>query len=201
MIKTIFFDIGGVLIDINFRKTSQYISDCTDLSVNQIENSFPHEEHNKYEKGLISDHEWFLAYKESLPQPCCLKESDFWRSWKILLGKETKVLNIMKKLKVNYSIWLLSNTNPKHINDEIDKKYKFPKIVDGSIYSFDIGFRKPEKEIYIRAANIVDLNPEECLFIDDLSENIEAAKKVGFLGIHFKSYSQLKNHLLDKGFL
>ena len=89
MIKTIFFDIGGVLIDINFRKTSQYISDCTDLSVNQIENSFPREEHNKYEKGLLSNHEWFLAYKESLPQPCCLKESDFWRSWKILLGKET----------------------------------------------------------------------------------------------------------------
>jgi len=201
MIKTIFFDIGGVLVDINFKKTSQYLSDCTDLSINQIESSFPDEEHSKYEKGLISNHEWFLAYRESLPQPCCLKESDFWKSWKILLGKETEVINIMKKLKKHYSIWLLSNTNPKHIKDEIDKNYKFPKIVDGSIYSFDVGFRKPEKEIYFKAADIAGSNPEECLFIDDLFENVEAAKKVGFSCIHFKSYNQLNISLKEKGYL
>ncbi len=137
MIKTIFFDIGGVLININFKKSFQFISECTNLSINQLKSSFPYKEHNKYEKGLISNYEWFLAYKNSLPQSCNLKESDFWIFWKILLGKETKVLNIMKKLKNNYSIWLLSNTNPKHIKDEIDKRYKFPDLVDGSIFSFD----------------------------------------------------------------
>jgi len=201
MIKTIFFDIGGVLIDINFRKTSRYLADCTDLSIKVIENAFPFQDHNKYEKGILTDYEWFISVKESLPQSCCLKESDFWKAWKILLGRETKVVDIMKKLKKKYSIWLLSNTNSKHINDEIDKKYLFPKIVDDSIYSFEVGFRKPEKEIYIRAASMANSNPEECLFIDDIFENIEAAKKVGFLGIHFKSYNQLIISLIDKGVL
>ncbi len=59
-----------------------------------------------------------MAVKEALPQPCCLKESDFWKGWKLLLGEEKKTLSILKKLKSNYNIWLLSNTNPKHIQDE-----------------------------------------------------------------------------------
>ena len=76
MIKTIFFDIGGVLIDIHPEKTYQYISDCVDLSPDIIEKKFPWEAHNEYEKGYISDRDWFMAVKEALPQPCCLKESD-----------------------------------------------------------------------------------------------------------------------------
>ena len=51
MIKTIFFDIGGVLIDIHPEKTYQYISDCVDLSPDIIEKKFPWEAHNEYEKG------------------------------------------------------------------------------------------------------------------------------------------------------
>ena len=84
MIKTIFFDIGGVLIDIHPEKTYQYISDCVDLSPEIIEKKFPWEAHNEYEKGYISDRDWFMAVKEALPQPCCLKESDFWKGWKLL---------------------------------------------------------------------------------------------------------------------
>ena len=123
MIKTIFFDIGGVLIDIHPEKTYQYISDCVDLSPDIIEKKFPWEAHNEYEKGYISDRDWFMAVKEALPQPCCLKESDFWKGWKLLLGEEKKTLSILQKLKSNYNIWLLSNTNSKHIQDEIEINY------------------------------------------------------------------------------
>ena len=199
MIKTIFFDIGGVLIDISFKRTSKFISDCIDVPVSKIEESFPSLIHDRYEKGLISDREWFVKYKGSLPQPCCLKEVDFWKAWSLLLGKETEVVSLMAKLKTKYSIWLLSNTNPKHINDEIEKNYRFPKLIDGAIYSFDIGFRKPEKEIYIKAAKIAKSKPGECFFIDDLKDNIKAAKKVGFHGVHFKSYEQLYTHLKKEG--
>ena len=190
-INTIFFDIGGVLIDINFKRTAQFLADCTDLTVEEIESSFPIKDHDNYEKGILSDQDFFLAVKESLPQPCCLKESDFWKAWRLLLGEETEVVKILKKLKKNYSIWLLSNTNPKHINDEIEKNYSFPKLVDGAIYSFNIGHRKPENEIYIKAAQMAKSDPKECLFIDDLYENVESANNIGFSSIHFKSFKDL----------
>ena len=77
MIKTIFFDIGGVLIDIHPERTYQYISDSIDINISTIENRFPWGSHDKYERGTLSDEEWFCAYREALPQPCCLKSSDF----------------------------------------------------------------------------------------------------------------------------
>ena len=199
MIKTIFFDIGGVLIDISFRRASKFISDCIDVPVSKVEEAFPSSIHDRYEKGLISNHDWFTKYKESLPQPCFLKEVDFWKAWSLLLGKETKVVSLIEKLKTKYSIWLLSNTNPKHINDEIEKNYRFPKLIDGAIYSFNVGFRKPEKEIYIKAAKVAKSKPDECFFIDDLRDNIQVAKEVGFHGVHFKSYEKLVTYLKKEG--
>ena len=92
MITTIFFDIGGVLIDIHPDRTYQYLSDCIDIDKSIIKECFPWDAYTEYEKGLINDREWFFAIKESLPQPCCLKESEFWKGWMLLLGKEKETL-------------------------------------------------------------------------------------------------------------
>jgi len=155
----------------------------------------------KYATGNVTAHEWFLAVKESLPQPCCLKESDFWHAWKLLLGDEKDTVNILKELSGNYSIWLLSNTNPKHIRDEIEKRYTFPNLVSGSVYSFNVGLRKPDKEIYLTAAELSGTEPANSLFIDDMAENIDAATEVGFTGIQYLSTEQLIEDLTQLGIM
>jgi len=161
MKKTLIFDIGGVLLDIHPDKTFQYLSDATDLEFSVIKNNFPWYLHVEYEKGNLTNKEWFLSFRDSLPQPCCLKESDFWKAWSLLLGKEKDTVQLFKSLSKNYSIWLLSNTNPKHIQDEIEKKYLFPSLVDGKVYSFDVGYRKPESEIYNIFLQKSKSNPQE----------------------------------------
>lgn len=201
MIKTIFFDIGGVLIDIHPERTYQYLSDSADVEVSMVKESFPWDAHDQYERGIMNNEDWFITYKESLPQPCCLKRSDFWNAWKLLLGEEKNTVNILEALNKQYSIWLLSNTNPKHIQDEIEKRYLFPSLVNGAVYSFDVGVRKPEKEIYEIAMQRANANPQECLFIDDLLENIQAAKQIGIEGIHFISFEQLKQELVRLGII
>ena len=201
MIKTIFFDIGGVLIDIHPERTYQYLSDSADVEVGMVKESFPWDAHDQYERGIMNNEDWFITYKESLPQPCCLKRSDFWNAWKLLLGEEKNTVNILEALNKQYSIWLLSNTNPKHIQDEIEKRYLFPSLVNGAVYSFDVGVRKPEKEIYEIAMQRANANPQDCLFIDDLLENIQAAKQIGIEGIHFISSEQLKQELVHLGII
>ena len=201
MIKTIFFDIGGVLIDIHPERTYQYLSDSADVEVSMVKESFPWDAHDQYERGIINNEDWFITYKESLPQPCCLKRSDFWNAWKLLLGEEKNTVNILEALNKQYSIWLLSNTTPKHIQDEIEKRYLFPSLVNGAVYSFDVGVRKPEKEIYEIAMQRANANPQECLFIDDLLVNIQAAKQIGIEGIHFISSEQLKQELVHLGII
>ena len=183
-IKVIFFDIGGVLLHIHPDKMINRISDITGLSYERVRLSFPEKGHDIYEKGQMTNQEWFQTFKSSLPSNSGLTENKFWGAWALILGEESKVIDILLELKKYYKIWLLSNTNPKHIQDELDNKYVFPKLVDGAIYSYDVGLRKPDKSIYIKACELAKVNPVESVFIDDLIENIDGAKKVGINGIH-----------------
>ena len=190
-ITTVVFDIGGGLLDIHPEKTYQYISDSTEINIDVVKNRFPWDAHDEYERGNLTDKEWFFAFRDSLPQPCCLKESDFWKAWSLLLGEEKKTVKLFTDLSKNYSLWLLSNTNPKHIQHEIEKKYLFPSLVNGAIYSFDTGYRKPEKKIYDILLKKCQSKPNECVFIDDLIENVHAAQSIGIHGLHYKDQKNL----------
>ena len=195
MIKNIFFDIGNVLIHIHPDRCAQHWADSADLPLDVIKDAFPLETHDAYEKGELSGHEFFLALRGALPQPCCLKESDFWRGWQKLLGDETMVSQLLKLLFPDYNIWLLSNTNSQHIKDEINLRYNFTKYIDGAIYSFDAASRKPDVAIYEYALKKSGAMASESVFIDDLLPNIEAVNSLGWKGIDYQNINQLINEL------
>ncbi len=134
-----------------------------------------------------------------MPQPCCLKETDFWKAWSLLLGKEKKTVDLLGTLSQSHSTWLLSNTNTKHIQDEIEKKYLFPSLVDGAIYSFDARCRKPDRQIYKFLLENAKADPQKCVFIDDLIENVKAARLIGMQAIHYRNYKLLSNELKELG--
>ena len=198
-INAIFFDIGGVLLHIYPNRMIQYISDATDISPAVLKKYFPSDVHEHYERGQISDDEWFAAFKAALPQPNCLKEIDFWGAWNQLLGQETDVVDIVIELKQNYPVWLLSNTNPRHIRNEIDGKYAFSQLADGTVYSFETGYRKPEKEIFKIAAGKAGADPSTCLLIDDNEKNVAGSESVGFVALHYRNTTQLEQNLESLG--
>lgn len=200
-IKVIFFDIGGVLLHIHPDKMISHISDITGITYEKVKSSFPEKGHDIYEKGKMTSDEWFQTFKSALPNNSGLTEKEFWVAWAMILGKESKVIDFLIELKKYYKIWLLSNTNPKHIQDELDNKYVFPKLVDGSIYSYDVGLRKPHKLIYVKACELAKVNPVESIFIDDLIENIDGAEKVGIKGIHYKGIEKLNKSLKQLGII
>jgi len=195
MIKTIFFDIGGVLLNIHPDRTIKQLSDVTNLTEQEIENSFPEIAHHKYERGEISDAEFFKAVKNELPKSNNLTEKEFWYAWSLLVGEETDVVKIMNRLTKKYPVWLLSNTNPYHIIEE--DRFKLFEKITGGIYSFEVGSRKPEEDIYLKALEIANTTAEKSLFIDDLIENVEMARSLKLNAIHFKSIKEF-HFQLDK---
>lgn len=190
MIDTVFFDIGGVLLTISPETTIQQLALFTGLSTQDIKSAFPADAHDDYEKGFIGDKEFYSAYLKNLPSHNGLSESQFWDAWSQLIVGETEVINVLKSVSKSSKIWLLSNTNPMHIEQEIHS-YQFPKWMDGAVYSFEVGCRKPEADIYLKALTMANTKPERSIFIDDLKENIEAANQVGMNGIHFRNVNQL----------
>lgn len=193
MINTIFFDIGGVLLNIHPDRTIKYLSNITNLSEKEIEEAFPEDAHHKYERGEIPGSEFFKSVKRSLPVSNNLSEEQFWNAWSLLVGEETEVVKIMNNLTTKHPVWLLSNTNPYHILDE--ERFKLFDKITGGIYSFEVGSRKPETEIYIKALEIAGITAEKSLFIDDLIENVEMAKSLNMNAIHFKTIGDFNKQL------
>ena len=194
-IDVVFFDIGGVLLTIHPDVMIKKISNLTNIPYKTLKNSFPEEQHDLYERGEITDLEWFQAYKKSQPKLETLTEHEFWIAWSMLLGQETDVLDILISLKKYHKVWLLSNTNSRHILNEVENNFIFPRLVDGKTYSFDVGSRKPEKKIYEVACEKGNVEPCRSIFIDDLELNIIGANKIGMNGIQYINTNQLKNKL------
>jgi len=62
-------------------------------------------------------------------------------------------------------------------------RHMFPDMFDAVVISSEVGMRKPEPQIFLHAAELLGLPPQECVFIDDIEANITAAEQVGFTGV------------------
>jgi putative hydrolase of the HAD superfamily len=98
--------------------------------------------------------------------------------------------------KHNYKIFILSNL-PFVIQKNIFATYPFILENDGAIFSCDVGMIKPEKGIYDRLLQDFNLIPHETIFIDDMEENIHAAKEAGIHGILCDTHHNVTTTLKD----
>jgi HAD superfamily hydrolase (TIGR01509 family) len=105
---------------------------------------------------------------------------------------------INELLKKKYALSLLSNTDPWHYQD-CEQKIRVLQKFERIFLSYDLKMRKPDAEIFITVAEKLAASPGECLFIDDLEENIEAAKSLNFNTILFQNAEQLRIELSEKG--
>ena len=89
-----------------------------------------------------------------------------------------------------YKVYYLSNWSA-WTHDLLQEagKFDFLKLMDGGVFSYDVGYMKPDEEIYKILINKYKINPEEAIFFDDREENIEAANKLGIHGIHFPRHN------------
>ena len=197
-ITGVFFDIGGVLLNIHPERTIQHLNNCTGISKKIIKTAFSHEIHNKYEKGEINNQEFFQSIKRILPKTDSLCESDFWEAWGMLLGEETSVSPVLRSCSKHIPIWLLSNTNPYHIELGA-KRFSFLPLVTGAVFSYDVGYRKPDEDIFRIALNLAGKTPGEVFFIDDNLKNVNQARKMRLNSHHFTSVKSLKQKMIELG--
>ena len=96
---------------------------------------------------------------------------------------------MLKQIKNNYRLFLLSNTNIIHFEFYLPKfesefGFSFESLFEHTYWSFELGKRKPDQDLYNQLIIENHLNPGETLFIDDSVQNILAAQKVGIKTVH-----------------
>ena len=182
----IIFDLGGVLINLNFDRTTNAFKE---LGFPNFENMFSQfkadQLFEKLEKGQI-DAEDFLTVLQKVGKPGITNEQIeiAWNS--MLLDFREESLTFLSELSKTCNLFLLSNTNAIHYDafNQILKaqsgKDSLEPFFKKTYYSHHIGLRKPNKDIFDFVLNDAALTAAETLFIDDTSSNIETAQKMGF---------------------
>ena len=207
-IKNIIFDLGGVLLQIDYNKTREsFIALGIENFDDLYRQDFVSEIFEELEVGKISEIEFYQRLNNITSKNLSFEQIK--RAWNAMLGSFWKErLDYLITLKTNYNLFLFSNTNEIHFNafrNIYNKEMNNQNLDDYFIevyYSHQMGLRKPDKDSFIKIINEQKLIIEETLFIDDTLKNIKGAIQVGLKAIHLSSnmdfISTIKNCLLVK---
>tara|TARA_B110000902_G_scaffold135197_1_gene156773 strand:- start:43 stop:684 length:642 start_codon:yes stop_codon:yes gene_type:complete len=191
-IKNIIFDLGGVILNLDYTKT---VDEFKKIGLLNFQDLYSQKMQNilfdDFEKGEVSSAEFisYLIDSENLK----IKEIDFINAWNaMLLEIPIKKLEFINSLKKDYKVFLLSNTNEIHIckfEDDLKKNNmlnQFYKCFDKVYYSSRMGKRKPDENCFKQVLEENQLVPQQTLFIDDSVQHIKGAKRIGIETFHLK---------------
>lgn len=194
-IKAIIFDFGNVLLEWNPRNVYQrYFPDDPE----GMERFF--EEVNFADWNLQQDKgrpfaEGVAILSQQFPHHSHLIQAyhDHWVE--SVGGSIAGTVRILEQLKqAGYSLYGLSNWSAETF-PYARKKYDFLDLLDDIVISGEVGYIKPDPEIFQIILEKIGRPAQECLFIDDSLTNINQAQKMGFETIHFQSPEQLETSL------
>jgi len=188
-IKAIIFDLGGVIINLDYKKTIDAFRKLGARNIESLYNPLEGQQSilfNKFEAGDITPAEFRAEIKKALDFSATDEEFD--QAWNaMLLDIPQERLDIIADLKFQkYNVFLYSNTNKIHfdaiarmLSQSGDNGRLFPSYFNNEYYSFTLKMRKPDPYAFRTIINREKLTSNETLFIDDSLKNIQGAQSAG----------------------
>lgn len=203
-IENIIFDLGGVLLDIDYNRTRTAFErlGIADFDVMySMADADPLFE--KLETGKISEENFYKEFNHRTGNN--FSPSEIKNAWNaMLLSFRENSLQYLSSLRPRYKIYLLSNTNFIHI-DSINQIFNhkkrekpFDAYFDKAFYSCGVGLRKPNINCYEWVLNDLKIDGGKTLFIDDSEQNIGGAKNAGLHTILLKPGEKIENLSLEQ---
>lgn len=103
---------------------------------------------------------------------------------------------IVRRVGASVPLGLLSNTNPVHFEYCL-QTFGVLRNISSHFLSYQLKMLKPEPEIFARIIKQISVPPEQILFIDDLAENVQAARTAGFIAHQFVGTKNIEQHFSD----
>ena len=188
--RAIIFDIGRVIIHVNLERSFEDFGKRDGLSADQVWTALLNDERwNDWQEGRMTPQDWHKHLTEKFDLPFTFEQ--FCESWNRVLDPVTILPEVLfERLGTKCRLALLSNTDPIHVA-HIEATFGFVRHFPVRVYSCRVGTTKPAPMIYHHALREAEALPEETLYIDDLSENVATAVRLGMTGFHFTSPSEL----------
>jgi putative hydrolase of the HAD superfamily len=196
--KALLFDLGKVLVPFDFSHAYAAMSLRTGLTSEEIRSRLAGTNlFREFETGLMEPEPFAAAVMRVLGFECGLPEfTDIWTS--IFLPETLIPDAVIASLSERYRLIVVSNTNVLHF-DMLRREYPIFRHFHDFALSYRIRAMKPAPEFYRAALTMAGCAPGECVFIDDIPENVEGARMAGFDAIQFQDFRQLSGEFERRG--
>ena len=185
MIDTIIFDFGDIFINLD--------KEATPLALKKLGlkewNSNLDTLNLDFEKGKISEMEFIIGLQNYIPNASIHQIREAWNA--ILLDFPLYRLEFLQMLSQKYRLFLLSNTDSIHIERfqhraGISFYRDFYQCFEKVYFSYELGMRKPDADIFEFVIKEHNLLLKNTLFVDDNLQNIESVEKLGLQVWHLQ---------------
>jgi glucose-1-phosphatase len=188
-------DLGNVVFPIRFEKFDVWLNSCKGETVGEFEEQF-HKIYVNYERGDFDTQVFMNRLRSELN--LTFNDEKFREMWVSIWVEDTVgITEVVSDFKDKISCYVLSNTNALHIEHYLKTKpilSMFKKLY----LSHELKSAKPESEIYKKVTIDLDCEPEQIIFFDDKSQNIESAKAYGWDAHVFENADQVRSIVEDR---
>lgn len=200
-IAALLFDLGGVMIDIDFERMFQAWAPLSGLPPEQLRHRFTVDTaYQRHERGELSSRAYFAHVRRLLELSADDEQiSTGWNA--IFVGVVRDVLGLVQQARALRPCFCFTNTNPVH---RLAWSRDYPDVVaafDEIFVSSDLGMRKPDVPAYRAVAARIGVPPSAILFFDDLAENVAGARAAGMQAVQVRAAADVRQGLLDHGAL
>ena len=183
-IRAVIFDYGGVLWNMRWDVTRALESEHGLRERAIPEAHYSSESWRQLEVGVGERDAWLAESHQALETAAGRPLPPIFARW---AGEQHLIepnIELIRRLRPRYRTGVLSNAD-RTLIDRL-RELAIADLFDDIVVSGEVGVAKPETRIYALAAQRLGLAPDECVFIDDLERNVEAAFEAGMVGVHFR---------------
>ena len=188
------FDVGNVLVSYNPLVFLRSLFSDESLVTKMYDIVFKSPEWLQMDQGKLTHEEAVSIFCEREPDHMT-EICHTMQNVNTMFTPVSDTIDLLPVIKSSgHGLYYLSNIH-KEIRDFLIRNHGYYSLFDGGVFSCDINETKPSPEIYRYLINKYRLLPQECLFFDDMPENVSAAEKEGIKGILFTTADCVLNFL------
>jgi glucose-1-phosphatase len=197
-IRAICLDFGNVLVPFDYNRLWRGLSRYSALSEPELARRFQESDLSiLYESGKMSS-EHFYSEMSSLFK-ATLSYEGFCDKWSSVFDHDSTVdLAYLSSLARDYVLVLVSNTNEIHFAF-MRRQFPILRAFHHFALSYRVGVTKPDKEIYIAALSLANVNADEAFYADDIQSYVDAARALGFRAAQVRTKEELVGAMSRNG--
>ena len=196
-VNALMFDLGGVVIEIDFARVLKRWEPISKLSFTELKATFHFDTaYERHERGEIEAAEYFAHLRDFLQLDA--SDDEIAAGWNaVFVADLPEVLAAIAQARAELPCYAFTNTNPTHL---AAWKAGFPAAFNGFdkyFISSDLGVRKPERRAFDAITADIGVAHEQILFFDDTLENITGAREAGLQAVYVQSPEDVCNVLIN----